>query len=783
MRVHFSTTRPYGGRSGARNSCVKKWSTFSFSCAEATAHTAILHASFYISGRWASCVFMAHIYLVCSHLFVAHICQPVSRLSLACLSLDSRLDRYKGRQKICSVLNDSRDLLEHAVSVETRSCMRCCATEFQYSALPLPITSQGDTLDLSVYLGDFAILRDVPSYCCKWYVVMVFFCQRFSFATKHESTVVSCEKAVVQLEVEEEESDPAKNKCKMKPSSKDVTCYEVIFEDTVFFPEGGGQPDDRGVVTPLQCPVCGPPCSSQHPTLPQLPPEGGAPEGGAPEGGAPEGGAPEGGAPEGGAPEGGAPEGGAPEGGAPESDAPEGGAPESGAPPTDIDALLYSSIDDASSAAQCPHGASVLRVLRRGLQAVHYLDAPLPVGEKVLQVIDWKRRKDHMQQHSAQHLLTAVTERLYGVATTSWSMGRVTSNLELHTRSLTETQLGHIETRANAVIAAALPISVREYADTDDIPQEVRSRGLPVDHTGRVRVVSIAGLDHNMCCGTHATNTAQLQAIKIIGAEPGKQNKTLVTFVAGDRLLRYLSECHATLRSLNPLLHTGPEEYVSAVSKLQRNLKAAEKSSKEALKDLAAAEAKLLVKKVKTLQDTWQQQQQQQWRSHDGLAAVPCQHREVIHVRLDDDNNEKDLINSKISQKEGISLKTCSIEDCGQKSVSADHGGVVSDAVGPLMFVTHHRRLADMNYINAIANGFTIKEAVLLLTAGEDRGAGGLVLMGPQSFLEVLGPKLCEVLEGKGGGKTRYSARVSALHRRHAAADAALTMLTQLCER
>lgn len=68
--------------------------------------------------------------------------------------------------------------------------------------------------------------------------------------------------------------------------------------------------------------------------------------------------------------------------------------------------------------------------------------------------------------------------------------------------------------------------------------QRIRSRGLPADHTGRVRVVSIAGVDANMCCGTHVTNTAQLQAVKLLGTEAGKQGKTLLLFVAGDRMLR-----------------------------------------------------------------------------------------------------------------------------------------------------------------------------------------------------------------------------------------------------
>lgn len=51
-------------------------------------------------------------------------------------------------------------------------------------------------------------------------------------------------------------------------------------------------------------------------------------------------------------------------------------------------------------------GVAVLRVVRRGGEAVHYLAGALEEGALVSQEVDWTRRHDHMQQHSAQHLVT-----------------------------------------------------------------------------------------------------------------------------------------------------------------------------------------------------------------------------------------------------------------------------------------------------------------------------------------------------------------------------------------
>ena len=54
----------------------------------------------------------------------------------------------------------------------------------------------------------------------------------------------------------------------------------------------------------------------------------------------------------------------------------------------------------------CDHGllddVAVLQVTRRAADAVHFVESALPVGKLVQQRIDWKRRLDHMQQHSGK---------------------------------------------------------------------------------------------------------------------------------------------------------------------------------------------------------------------------------------------------------------------------------------------------------------------------------------------------------------------------------------------
>ena len=45
----------------------------------------------------------------------------------------------------------------------------------------------------------------------------------------------------------------------------------------------------------------------------------------------------------------------------------------------------------------------------------------------------------------------------------------------------------------------------------ESVTLQVRSRGLPDDLEGPVRIVTIEGLEDDMCCGTHVANLSHLQ--------------------------------------------------------------------------------------------------------------------------------------------------------------------------------------------------------------------------------------------------------------------------------
>eukprot|EP00092_Neocalanus_flemingeri_P032681 GFUD01035546.1.p1 GENE.GFUD01035546.1~~GFUD01035546.1.p1 ORF type:complete len:414 (+),score=163.75 GFUD01035546.1:43-1284(+) len=242
-------------------------------------------------------------------------------------------------------------------------------------------------------------------------------------------------------------------------------------------------------------------------------------------------------------------------------------------------------------------GVPVVSVTRLGSTAVHFLSSPLQLveGDKVVQVVDWTRRWDNMQQHSGQHLVSAVLEKEHNINTMSWWMAENSdkkvgvSYIELD-QPVPDTTMSAVEDRCNSVIQSALPMTVNTYQVGDPALDEAHTRGLPADQTGPVRLVSIPGVDSNLCCGTHVSCTSQLQVVKLVNMET-KKGKHWLYFLVGSRVTSYLQSCLARERTLTKILNNAAEEHIELVDKMQKSLKVAQKDNSNLLKELAVQEA------------------------------------------------------------------------------------------------------------------------------------------------------------------------------------------------
>jgi len=389
----------------------------------------------------------------------------------------------------------------------------------------------------------------------------MFFCQRDSYAREYETTVLS--------------SIPAKRKVEQGGKKVEVQGFEVVFEDTVLFPEGGGQNTDKGFIGEVE----------------------------------------------------------------------------------------------------------VVDVTRRGDKAVHFLKGGFEVGSSVKQVVDWTRRFDNMQQHSGQHIISAILENEHHINTMSWWMAENTeakvgiSYIELD-KPVTPEISRSVEDRCNQIIKDAIPVTVHVYQPGDPGLDKGHTRGLPADHTGPVRLVQVGDVDSNLCCGTHVSNLSHLQAVKLLYCE-NKKGKTLLYFLVGSRVLAYLTQTFDRERALTVVLRNGPEDHLDLVEKMQKNLKLVTKTNSNLLKEVAVAEAEKL---------------------------------------------------RKIEPKPE--------------------------------FAYFYRKDGDSDYISTLIK--ELEGYLIIVITGEKGAPGQLVVTGPGQLPATLGKKLCEILEGKGGGKgSRFNAKIT----------------------
>jgi len=222
----------------------------------------------------------------------------------------------------------------------------------------------------------------------------------------------------------------------------------------------------------------------------------------------------------------------------------------------------------------------------------HYLAGAAPTG-RVLVEVDWPRRFDHMQQHTGQHLLTAMAEQRFGWHTTAFHLGEQLSDIELDTPKIAPDQIAQLEDAVAAEVRAARPVMARRVSPEEYAALPVRTRGLPEDFAGDIRLVEIDGIDLNTCGGTHVRSTAEIEGVKLLGTE-GMRGGTRLFYVAGTRLRRLLGAHHERSAKLRQLVGTSDEELPSGVSAKLDQLKEAQRAVKGLEEELAVACARAL---------------------------------------------------------------------------------------------------------------------------------------------------------------------------------------------
>jgi len=227
-------------------------------------------------------------------------------------------------------------------------------------------------------------------------------------------------------------------------------------------------------------------------------------------------------------------------------------------------------------------------IQRHGLRCIHFSPTPLEPGTPVCQTVDFARRWDLMQQHTGQHLLSAVMDSM-DLPTLGWSMGQPgeMNYVELP-RKPSEEELQTIQKNCNAKIRESMPITV-------ETPEGKGSDSLPEDYDkekGVVRFIKIGNMDYNACCGTHLQNSSHINVIMLHHMQSVRGTNCRLFFTAGDRAINMATESINGLRSIAVSLSSGsaPTDVAAKVQRMSDQISEGQKKEKKLLAEIAAFE-------------------------------------------------------------------------------------------------------------------------------------------------------------------------------------------------
>ena len=228
-------------------------------------------------------------------------------------------------------------------------------------------------------------------------------------------------------------------------------------------------------------------------------------------------------------------------------------------------------------------------------RVIHYLEAPtgdLKVGSRVRGQIDASRRRDHMQQHSGQHVLSAAFVRLHGMATVSFHMADDYCSIDLDTPALTKQQIESAERLANEIILENRAVDIR-FVSRDEAGK-LGLRKLPPSERDELRLIDIRDFDLTACGGTHVAQTGQIASILVRKTEKVRQGWR-VEFVAGLRAVATARRDFTTLTETAAVFSAQIYDVPQQARKTLDENKSLHKQYEQSQEELATAYAAVLL--------------------------------------------------------------------------------------------------------------------------------------------------------------------------------------------
>ena len=162
-----------------------------------------------------------------------------------------------------------------------------------------------------------------------------------------------------------------------------------------------------------------------------------------------------------------------------------------------------------------------------GEMILHPLGEPemFEVGDEVICSIHQERRNLHTQMHTAQHIVSALAEDIWGAETVGNQLSTDYSRVDLLFEDKTVFDTEELVSEVNAILNKQIPVHVHEW-DREKISSHEQMRHTKFMHRipksiTNLRVVEVEGIDLCPCAGTHVDNTSKIPKIQFLA----KKNK------------------------------------------------------------------------------------------------------------------------------------------------------------------------------------------------------------------------------------------------------------------
>ncbi len=223
--------------------------------------------------------------------------------------------------------------------------------------------------------------------------------------------------------------------------------------------------------------------------------------------------------------------------------------------------------------------AKILFVEERGV----FLDGNVNPGKQKIEV-DIERRKEIARQHTAQHVLSAAVEELFGVKTVGFHMGEVDTTVDFERPVDVEKAIE----LSNDVILDDIEVNEiivdPEEANEYDLRKPLSSKAL---QSGKIRLIRIGNFDISACSGFHVSRTGQIGIVRVIHSERVKGGLQRVWFLAGKRALKDCRKKEEILLAAAKIFDASWTDLNSRIEKTVKELKEKRNELKKMAEELA----------------------------------------------------------------------------------------------------------------------------------------------------------------------------------------------------